>query len=254
MKVTLIQLDIEWGSPDENIRRVESLMDSEPNSDLYVLPEMWSTGFVVIPDNVVENEANSVALQWMRKEARKRNCAISGSIAINIEGSYRNRHYFIDGHTGLEQYYDKHHLFSYGGESKYYKPGNEHTIVNYNGFSFLLLTCYDLRFPLWIRYADSLKYDTIICVANWPEKRQNAWQSLIRARAIENQAFFIGCNRVGNDPISHYCGDSAIINPNGFTMKSCQPNTEEAVSCDLNIDEVRKIRLKYRFLDDLDSY
>ena len=261
MKTTIIQLDIEWGSPLENIRRVERLMAEAPGSDLYVLPEMWSTGFATEPDGIAESESSSISLEWMRTTARRLKCAISGSLAIatNHDPSstdhfpcYVNRHYFIDGRSGTETYYDKHHLFTYGHEDRYYQSGSSHSIVEYCGFRILLLTCYDLRFPVWSRYSDALQYDAIIAVANWPESRQNAWHILTRARAMENQAYLIGCNRVGDDQYSHYRGQSAIISPIGKTLASCQPNKEQTVSFTLDLETVRHQRSKFKVLDDRD--
>ena len=262
MKTTLIQFDIEWGRPEENIRRVERLMAEATGSDLYVLPEMWSTGFATEPHGIAEIEETSLSLQWMRDTARRLNCAISGSLAIKTNHiaqnlkintkSYYNRHYFIDGRSGNEACYDKHHLFRYGGEDRYYQPGEAHSIVNYCGFRILLLTCYDLRFPIWSRFSDSLQYDAIITVANWPESRQNAWQILTRARAMENQAYLIGCNRVGDDHYSHYRGQSAIISPIGKTLACCEANKEQTVSFTLDLEMVRRQRSKFRVLDDRD--
>ena len=254
MKTTLIQLDIEWGNPLENIRRVEHLMEEAPESDLYVLPEMWSTGFATEPLNIAENEEHSVSLQWMRSTAKRLNCAISGSLAIKLPNTdiYVNRHYFIDGRSESVTYYDKHHLFTYGHEDRYYQPGDAHSIVEYCGFRILLLTCYDLRFPVWSRYADALQYDAIIAVANWPESRQNAWQILTRARAMENQAYLIGCNRVGDDKYSHYRGQSAIISPIGKTLASCRANSEETASFLINLETISHQRSKFRVLDDRD--
>ena len=252
MKVTLIQLDIEWGSPAENIKRAERLMAQEPDSDLYVLPEMWSTGFATEPSGIAEDEATSISLEWMKNTAREHQCAISGSLAVRVDETYRNRHYFVNGKTGIVSHYDKHHLFRYGGEDNYYVAGEEHTIVEFMDFRFLLLTCYDLRFPIWSRYADTLQYHAIIAVANWPESRQNAWQILTRARAMENQAFLIGCNRVGDDDYSHYRGQSSIISPIGLTLVSCYANCEETASFLLNLEMLNHQRTKFRVLEDWD--
>ena len=256
MKTTILQLDIEWGRPLENIRRVERLMAEAPDSDLYVLPEMWSTGFATEPDGIAESESDSVSLEWMRATARRLHCAISGSLAMAVSNLnsqfFVNRHYFIDGRSGSETYYDKHHLFTYGHEDRYYQPGSSHSIVEYCGFRILLLTCYDLRFPVWSRYSDALAYDAIIAVANWPESRQNAWQILTRARAMENQAYLIGCNRVGDDNYSHYRGLSAIISPIGKTLASFQPNKEQTVSFTLDLETVCHQRSKFKVLDDRD--
>ena len=252
MKVAILQTDIEWGRPDENIRQAERLMAQEPDADLYVLPEMWSTGFATEPEGIVEEEASSVALAWMKSKAKDLNCAICGSLAIHVDGTYRNRHYFVDGRNGMVKHYDKHHLFTYGHEDQYYTAGDRHTIVDYEGFRFLLLTCYDLRFPVWSRYSDAYPYDAIICVANWPESRQNAWQILTRARAIENQAYLIGCNRVGIDSYNHYRGCSAIISPIGKTLARCKQNEPDTASFLLDLESLRYKREKFRVLEERD--
>ena len=252
MKVTILQTDIAWGDPLENIRRAEALMASQPASDLYVLPEMWATGFATDPHGIAEDEATSVSLHWMRETARSRQCALCGSLAISVDGSFRNRHYIVDGRSPQEAYYDKHHLFSYGGEDRFYTPGSQHTVVNYMGFRLLLVTCYDLRFPLWSRYADALQFDAIICVANWPESRQNAFQILTRARAIENQAYLIACNRVGNDDYSHYRGCSCILSPIGKTLAACRPNLPDTATFTLDLDLLHQKRQKFRVLDERD--
>lgn len=189
----------------------------------------------------------------MRSVAAERCCAVSGSLAIRLEdGSYRNRHYFVDGRNHQEVFYDKHHLFTYGGENKYYTAGQEHTIVLYEGFRILLLTCYDLRFPCWSRYSDHLEYDMIVVAANWPQSRQSAWQLLTRARAIENQAYLVGVNRVGDDEYSHYIGASCAIDPIGRTIGQCHRNQVEALTVDLFLPELHRRRDKFRVLDDRD--
>ena len=253
MKVTILQTDIEWGNPQENIVRVERLVAQEPDSDLYVLPEMWSTGFATEPEGIAAEEADNAALKWMLQTAKERQCAISGSLAVKAEdGSFRNRHYFIDGRAGKTYFYDKHHLFSYGGEHLAYTPGQAHTIVNYMGWRLLLLTCYDLRFPCWSRYADGLEYDAVICVANWPSSRQSAWQLLNRARAIENQCYMIGVNRVGDDQRCHYIGASAVIDVTGRTVAQCRLGVPQALTCDIQLEELQRRRTKFRVLDDRD--
>lgn len=253
MKVTIIQLDIEWGCPRENICRVEQLISEAPRSDLYVLPEMWSTGFATEPSGIAEEEATSISLRWMQYFSSSNGCAMSGSLAIQTaDGKYRNRHYFVDGRNFTVSHYDKHHLFCYGHEDRYYEPGREHCVVEYMGRRLLLLTCYDLRFPIWSRYGDGLQYDVIIAVANWPESRQNAWQILTRARAIENQAFLIGCNRVGDDQYCHYRGQSCVVSPIGKTLVSCPANRESTASFLLDFESLDHQREKFRVLEDRD--
>ena len=253
MKVVILQTDISWAKPEENICHARQLMDDAPDGDLYVLPEMWSTGFATQPEGIAAEEIDNKALVWMQQTAKERCCAISGSLAVKLaDGTFRNRHYFVDGRTGDTYHYDKRHLFTYGGENCFYTPGHEHAVVNYMGFRLLLLTCYDLRFPCWSRYADNLEYDAVILVANWPSSRQSAWQILTRARAMENQAYLIGCNRVGDDKYSHYRGQSAIISPIGKTLASCQPNKEQTVSFTLDLETVCHQRSKFKVLDDRD--
>ena len=255
MKVTILQTDIEWGNPLGNIRQAERLMAMAPASDLYVLPEMWATGFATDPHGIAEDEASSVALRWMRRTAASRQCAICGSLAVSVPAPsplYRNRHYFVDGRSASEAFYDKHHLFSYGHEDQFYTPGDSHTIVSYMGLRLLLLTCYDLRFPVWSRYADNLQFDAIVCVANWPESRQNAFQILTRARAIENQAYLVACNRVGDDHYCHYRGQSAIVSPIGKTLASCPSNRPAAVTATLDLERLNHVRQKFRVLDERD--
>jgi predicted amidohydrolase len=253
MKVVMLQTDISWAKADENIRHAQQLMDDAPGADLYVLPEMWSTGFATQPDGIATDEADNAALRWMQQTAKTRQCAISGSLAIRAtDGTLRNRHYFVDGRAGKTYYYDKHHLFTYGGEDRSYTPGQQHTIVNYMGFRLLLLTCYDLRFPCWSRYADGREYDAIICVANWPSSRQSAWQLLVRARAIENQCYMIGVNRVGDDQRCHYIGASAVIDVTGHTVAQCRTGIPQATMCDISLEDLKHRREKFRVLDDRD--
>ena len=253
MKVTLLQTDIRWAQPDVNICEAQRLMDVAEASDLYVLPEMWSTGFATEPEGVAADEADSPALQWMQQTARERHCAICGSLAIRcVDGSFRNRHYFVDGRADTLRYYDKHHLFTYGHEDRYYTAGQQHTIVEYAGFRLLLLTCYDLRFPCWSRYATGREYDAIIVVANWPDSRQSAWQLLTRARAIENQCYLVGCNRVGDDHYSHYAGCSVAVDAFGATLAQCRRNEIQALTVDLDLMELQRRRNKFRVLEDRD--
>ena len=253
MNITILQTDIQWGRPEENIKQAESLLLSHPGSDLYVLPEMWSTGFATEPQGLAEDENSSISLAWMKQTAQKQNCAICGSLAVRTaDGNYRNRQYFVNGKNGTVQYYDKHHLFTYGGENRYYEAGETHTIVEYESFRILLLTCYDLRFPVWSRYADGLQYDLIVCVANWPESRQNAFHVLTRARAIENMTYLVAVNRVGDDEYSHYRGCSCILSPIGKTLAQCKPNIPQTVSFSLNLETLRQKRAKFKVLEDRD--
>jgi predicted amidohydrolase len=254
LKLTLLQTDIRWAQPDLNMQDAARLMDQSGPSDLYVLPEMWSTGFATEPDGIAHDEHDNTALLWMRQQATSRQCAICGSLAVRLaDGTYRNRHYFVDGRHRQVCFYDKHHLFTYGHENQYYTAGTEHCIVAYEGFRLLLLTCYDLRFPCWSRYATGREYDAIVVVANWPQSRQSAWQILTRARAIENQAYLIGVNRVGDDHYSHYAGASVVVDPIGRTIGQCRQNIQQSLTVDIQLAELQRRRQKFRVLDDRDA-
>ena len=255
MKVTLLQTDIAWADAPANIANARQLLASSPDSDLYVLPEMWSTGFATQPQDIAALESDDDAFAWMLHEARQRRCALCGSLAVMLsDGTYRNRHYFVDGRSDAISHYDKHHLFTYGHEDRYYTPGHRQTIVRYAGFRLLLLTCYDLRFPEWSRYQDGCEYDAIVVVANWPENRQAAWQLLTRARAVENQCYLVGVNRVGSDPYSRYKGMSCAVDCYGATLAQCRPGRQQALTVNLDFDELQRRRQKFRVLEDRDNF
>ena len=251
MNVTIFQTDVRWAKPDENVRNIQRMFDECRGSDLYVLPEMWATGFATTPHDIAEND-DSIALKWMKQTAVKHSCAVSGSLLIRThDGIFRNRHYFVTPEEML--FYDKHHLFTYGHEDEFITPGNDHVVATWQGRRFLLLTCYDLRFPVWARYGRAGEYDAIIVVANWPEKRQQAWQVLTHARAIENQCYLIGANRVGDDQYCHYRGESLVCGPQGETLLSCLPEKEEAKTVALDFASLDYIRSRFRVLDDRDA-
>ena len=256
---------------------------SEPG--LVVIPEMFSTGFVTDPVGVAEENCES--LEWMKSIAASTGCAIAGSIATKLsnptlEGkeqsiqaaagvsdcrvgentqipgkpSYRNRFYFVRP-DGEVTYYDKHHLFTYSGEHLRYTPGQDRTIVEWGGFRIMLQVCYDLRFPGFSR--NSLEadgraaYDLCIYVASWPENRSGAWKTLLRARAIENQCYVVGVNRVGSDPSCRYSGDSAIIDPYGDTLAACTPSEECSASATIGLKSLLDFRARFPVLKDADK-
>ena len=252
MKVTLLQTDIQWAQAEQNILQAERMMAENPGSDLYVLPEMWSTGFATEPHHIAHEEHANTALQWMQDAARRYHCALSGSVAVHLaDGTFRNRHYFVDGRAGQTYYYDKRHLFSYGHEDQYFTPGNSHLVVEYEGWRLLILTCYDLRFPCWSRYATGREYDAIVIVANWPDSRQEAWQVLTQARAIENQCYLVGVNRIGDDHKCHYIGGSVAVGVTGHVIARCG-DAVEALTATLDKEELEFRRSKFRVLDDRD--
>lgn len=252
VKVTILQTDIKWAQAEQNQAAASKLISDAQGSDLYVLPEMWSTGFMTEPKDCAENAEEGGSFEWMKHEAHAHDCAVCGSLAVMTrQGELRNRNYFVLP-DGERYHYDKHHLFSYGGEDRAYTAGKERAVAEYRGFRFLLLTCYDLRFPLWGRYKGD--YDAVIFVANWPQSRREAWMTLLKARAIENQCYVIGANRTGADPTCAYSGDSAIIDPKGRIMAQAVGNGEQAVTADISIDELKDFRRKFPVLADRDLF
>lgn len=243
MKIALLQTDIVWGDPEANIRKAEAMMNGL-NASLFVLPEMWSTGYAVHPEEVAEDEASSRSLTWMRRVAGERHCAVCGSIAVRAaaDGSYRNRFYFVT--PEMEVGYDKHHLFTFAHEDAHYTRGDQTVIVTYQGVRFLLEVCYDLRFPLWSRWGGAGEYDAIVYVANWPLERQLAWSTLLRARAIENQCYVIGVNRVGQERKATFGGGSTVIDPQGKTIATCQA---QECTCQVDIDVAEVVRQREAF-------
>ena len=256
MKVTLLQADLKWASPESNAQAFEESILNARNSeidcksDLYVLPEMWSTGFTTQPEGIAEEFGTSCqSLEWMKDMADKTDAAIAGSVAVHCsDGSYRNRFFFVKP-GGEYVYYDKHHLFTYGGEHHRYTAGNERVVVEWRGVRFLLLVCYDLRFPKWARSNED--YDAIIYVASWPTPRVEAWNTLLRARAIEDQCYVIGVNRVGSDPSCEYCGGTAFIDPYG-TAQMCPYGEVSALAGQIDMESLNAFRQKFPVLSDRD--
>ena len=244
-------MDLAWCNTQDNLGRAEQLITNNPGADVYVLPEMFTTGFCMEPHRIAE-PMEGPALQWMKRMATEADAAIVGSVAtIAPEGGYKNRMYFVKP-DGEATYYDKRHLFSYSGEDKHYEPGKERVIVEWRGVRFFLQVCYDLRFPVFGRNCDD--YDVAIYVANWPDKRRMAWDILLRARAIENQAVVIGVNRVGTDPICNYDGGTAAIDFFGYVAAKCADNTEEVVTYEVKMDELMLYRSKFPSLTDSDDF
>ena len=251
MKISLIQMSLAWCDTTENLRRAEELIANVPGADVYVLPEMFTTGFCMKPQHIAE-PMEGPTLQWMRRMAAETNAAIVGSVAaLTNEAGYRNRMYFVEP-NGEVTYYDKRHLFSYSGEDKHYEAGKERIIVKFRGVRFFLQVCYDLRFPVFARNCDD--YDVALYVANWPDKRRMAWDILLRARAIENQAVVIGVNRVGTDPMCSYDGGTAAINFFGYVAAACDDNMEQVITYEVKIDELRQYRCKFPSLNDSDDF
>lgn len=250
MKIILLQTDICWADPTANVARLGEVIDHYDKVDLFVLPEMFSTGFCTLPEGIAE-PADSPTLQWMKQTASAHDCALAGSISIAENGKFYNRFFFVHP-DGKVQWYDKKHLFTYGGEDKHYTAGTERVVVNFRGVRFLLEVCYDLRFPVWSRNRGD--YDVALYVASWPSPRVEAWKALLRARAIENQCYVLGVNRVGKDPYCDYCGGTEAIDPYGKTLSACEDGKEGQAEAFIDMNELETFRKKFPVLDDADAF
>ncbi|MCD7722165.1 MAG: amidohydrolase [Prevotellaceae bacterium] len=251
MRLTLIQTDIEWAAPEANLQRLEQRLATATQSDLYLLPEMFATGFCTSPDGIAEEAEQGTVYQWMTRWARQLNSAIAGSVAVRErDGSCRNRLYFIkpDG----EVHYDKHHLFTYGREHEGYLAGDKRVIVEWRGVRFLLQVCYDLRFPIWARWSRNSPFDAIIYVASWPDTRMVVWNTLLRARAIENQCYVLGVNRIGTDPYCRYTGGSMLVDAYGKATEAA--SGESSLTATLDLEKLRAFRKKFPVLADRDPF
>lgn len=248
MKVTIIQQDILWADVNENIRKADAAIDSSPGADMYVLPEMFSTGFCTEPEGIAE-DAGGKSLSWMIGKSSAVNAAIAGSVAVSENGRYYNRFYFVKP-DGSVQWYDKKHLFTYGDEHERFTAGSERVVVEFRDVRILLEVCYDLRFPVWSRNRGD--YDMILYVASWPSARVAAWKSLLVARAIDNQCYVAGVNRVGSDPYNEYDGGSMVIDPYGKVIASCEDGAEMTASSDVDMDSLEAFRKKFPVLNDAD--
>lgn len=254
MKLLLLQTDIRWLAPDENRRRAENLIDVALTSgpvDLIVLPEMFTTGFAVEPADAAESDSGAETLAWMRRTAALTDAAVTGSVAVEENGRYFNRLFFVYSDGSFHKY-DKRHLFSFAGEDKRYTAGTERVVVEWRGWRILLQVCYDLRFPVFARGRGD--YDMVLYVANWPTVRIHPWNTLLRARAIENVCYAVGVNRTGDDPFASYSGGTALVGFKGETLASASPGMEEAILCETDMEALRAFRTKFPALDDADDF
>ena len=255
MKVSILQTNIAWANIEDNLTTAGKLISDCSGSDVIVLPEMFSTGFATSPMSIADEK--DTTLLWMKQMAQQSNAAIAGSVAIgksDIDKTgkrFFNRHYFVFP-DGNYSYYDKRHLFSYGGENTNYTAGSRRVIVEWRGLRFLLATCYDLRFPVWMRNRN--EYDAIIIVANWPDSRQTVWETLLTARAIENQCYVIAANRVGSDLQCNYIGGSRIIDAKGKVIAGSKDANEQIISTDISLSVLSEFRNKFRVLEDADKF
>jgi predicted amidohydrolase len=256
LSVSLIQTYLFWEDKKRNLDMLEGkIMGIAETTNLVILPEMFSTGFSMKP-SVLAETMEGETIEWMKRIASSKKIILTGSIIIEENGHYFNRLIWMlpNGNLGV---YDKRHLFAFAGEHQHYTSGNKRLITSVNGWKINLQICYDLRFPVWARQQSnnaSPEFDLLIYIANWPERRSYAWKTLLSARAIENQSYVIGVNRVGEDgnQINH-SGDSMLIDPLGNILFTKQQ--EEVIhSFELRKDSLNETRNKFPFWKDADQF
>ena len=249
LSIVGIQANLVWENADRNIAFFEKKISTlQASVDLVVLPEMFSTGFTM---NAQKNaqKMNGKTVSWMQKMAEKYQVAILGSLVIQDNKSYYNRLVFVHPSKKIEVY-NKRHLFSLAGEDKVYTSGTKRLIIEYKGWKICPLICYDLRFPVWSRNTEN--YDVLIYVANWPVARIKAWDTLLKARAIENMSYVIGVNRVGTDANNYdYSGNSLVVNYLGEELSALKNMEEGIVEATLEKNQQEEIRRKLSFLNDI---
>ncbi|MGM5469342.1 amidohydrolase [Flavobacteriaceae bacterium LMO-SS05] len=252
LKVALIQSDLIWENPKQNRDNFKEKIEAITTPvDLILLPEMFTTGFTMNAKEFSETMQDKSIL-WMQKMAEQKNSAIAGSIIIKENSNYYNRLLFVHP-DGNIQYYDKRHTFTLAGEDKVYTSGRSKLIIDYKGWKICPLICYDLRFPVWSRNTED--YDVLIYVANWPKPRIVAWDTLLKARAIENICYCVGVNRVGFDKLDNeYCGHSATYDVLGSNITPIRPNKEHTEIVTLERSHINFYRNKLKFLNDKDTF
>lgn len=261
LNVTLIQSNLYWEDKAANLRMLEEKIRSvQQQHAIVVLPEMFSTGFSMRPEALAE-PMDGASVNWMKEVAARQKIILTGSLIIEDEGKYYNRLIWMlpNGQYG---FYNKRHLFAFAGEHEHYTPGNNRFIASVNGWKIHLMICYDLRFPVWARQTPpqdeatgaAPEYDLLVYVANWPDRRNHAWKTLLQARAIENQCYVVGVNRVGEDGKGHYySGDSMVVGPLGEVLYT-KAHEEDIFSIALEQSALQEIRQKLPFLADADDF
>jgi len=263
LSITTIQSILHWEDKAANLAMFEQKINGiKEKTEIVVLPEMFSTGFSMNPKALAE-PMDGESVSWMKRIAAEKKIVLTGSLIIEEEGRYFNRLLWVlpNGQLG---YYDKRHLFAYAGEDQHYQPGRKRLIASVKGWKINLLVCYDLRFPVWSRQApmpppeeakeDEAEYDVLIYVANWPDRRNHAWKTLLQARSIENQCYVVGVNRVGKDGHDHnYSGDTMVVDAMGEVLYT-KANEEDIHTIVLDQDKLEAVRSKLPFLRDADDF
>lgn len=248
LKITTIQANLHWENVAENLNEFSLQIDAiSEETDIIVLPEMFNTGFSMDSKKLAE-PMNGETVIWMKKQATKIDAVIVGSLIVVEENKYYNRLIWTQP-DGLIYTYDKRHLFRMAGEHEHFSAGKERLIINYKGWRICPLVCYDLRFPVWSRntslnsHNSSSVYDLLIYIANWPAVRKAPWSKLLEARAIENQCYVVGVNRVGLDRTQNeYSGNSVVLNPKGDAIFSAPENENSCVTTSISLSKLNEFR------------
>lgn len=253
IRISLIQTDIAWENKPENLRRTEEKLSRLSGlSDLAVLPEMFSTGFSMRSDLLAET-IDGPTLSKLKEWSSRYELALAGSFIASVNGKFHNRAFFLTP-DGEACFYDKKHLFRMGDEPNHFNAGSRYEIVRYKGWNIRLAVCYDLRFPVWLRNAGN-EYDLLIVVANWPEARRIAWETLLCARAIENQCYVCGVNRVGVDGNGFaHSGQSLLFDAKGNCLAGFDAHEEGVRTVEIDLDALRSFRRKFPVWKDADPF
>ena len=258
LTITTVQTNLHWEDKSVNLQILEEkILGIKERTEIVVLPEMFNTGFSMNPEKLAETMEGET-IQWMKRISAQQKIILTGSLIIQEADHYYNRLVWMlpNGQYGV---YDKRHRFAYAGEDKQFSAGSKRLIASVKGWKINLLVCYDLRFPVWARQTPLTEsaqpeYDVLVYVANWPERRNHAWKILLQARAIENQCFVVGVNRVGNDGNNIYhSGDSMVVDPMGEVLYS-KKDVEDVFTITLDGDHLQSIRGKLPFLRDADDF
>lgn len=250
LKITVLQQPLEWMDGAANLRFFDELLAGIDGRDLIILPEMFTTGFAMEAAKSSLPEAQVVS--WLQAKAKAAHAMVAGSAALQTEKGAVNRFLLVEP-NGTVHHYDKRHLFRMAGEHEHYLAGERREVIEWRGWRILPQVCYDLRFPVFSRNQND--YDLALYVANWPAPRALHWQALLQARAIENQAYVAGCNRVGTDGNGHqYSGDSRIISPQGEILAAGEPHQPARLDADLSLEKVREYRETFPAWRDADSF
>ena len=251
LNICMLQCDLHWEDAQKNRRQIEDYLSQVKEADLVLLPEMFSTGFSVKSTHLAES-MDGVTVDWMKMIARKKAAVVCGSLMIKENGNFYNRILWVEP-NGIIKHYDKRHLFGLINEDQYFTAGTERLLVEYKGWKICPLICYDLRFPVFSR--NDVDYDLLIYIANWPDKRIGAWNALLKARAIENQSYVVGLNRVGEDGYKAvYSGHSQVIDADGDIISVAPENEVGLVELTLTKKHLLKLRTRLPFLDDRDEF